>query len=717
MKKIRPKGLPYLSPYHLLKLITLTLTLILTQSILRLSRSNQRPRSSPPTLSSPSSSQVKQRNLVINSPSFNLSNIFPTFSHLSLPFFCPPSSGFTFSPMEGFSGSSFDGVGSTVRKKRSNTFRRPRPDSQSLPDTRDHSPLSSTPPSDDVSKVSSDENTGYDGSSQKKEFSLNQYASRMPSSGRTDGETAPKKIRKDEGAFGEYDIFYGNGSSKGSNDNGRSGSDSKRCSEGVLAPANWKSTNKVKESSELQSRKTDGHIGSGKSGESRNSGQSGVGSDGIGNESKLKKVKLKVGGVTRTIHAKSTSDVASGGGSSSMKSSRSSDVPRPRQRLILQDDSDDDNSPPPEKTNGLQGVPWKDFSRNGLSLGKREDSSKGKMTEDSGKQTDKSEPVRKSKRVPKKRVLDDAFDDGVEDEEIRYLERLKTSKSTTDYGAEYEDDDDGGKKQKRILKVSKSRIVDGEYDEDVEEYGSSRSRKDSKKSRSDRLSEDTDYFEEEEPASDGEHEAKRKKPRKESIDTLMESKKEISLTTRQRALQSGKDVSAGTGASLIEFPNGLPPAPPRKQKEKLSEVEQQLKKAEAAQRRRMQVEKAARESEAEAIRKILGQDSSRKKREDKNKKRRDELAQEKAANAMTLASNTVRWVMSPTGTVVTFPKDLGLPSIFGTKPCSYPPPREKCAGPSCSNTYKYRDSKSNLPLCSLQCYKAIHDNMQSVASC
>lgn len=33
------------------------------------------------------------------------------------------------------------------------------------------------------------------------------------------------------------------------------------------------------------------------------------------------------------------------------------------------------------------------------------------------------------------------------------------------------------------------------------------------------------------------------------------------------------------------------------QKEKLSEVEQQIKKAEAAQRRRMQVEKAAKESE------------------------------------------------------------------------------------------------------------------------
>ncbi|KAJ4844232.1 hypothetical protein Tsubulata_027626 [Turnera subulata] len=64
------------------------------------------------------------------------------------------------------------------------------------------------------------------------------------------------------------------------------------------------------------------------------------------------------------------------------------------------------------------------------------------------------------------------------------------------------------------------------------------------------------------------------------------------------------------------------------QKEKLTEVEQQLKRAEALQRRRMQVEKANRESEAEAIRKILGQDSTRKKREDKIKKRQEELAQQ-----------------------------------------------------------------------------------------
>ena len=40
------------------------------------------------------------------------------------------------------------------------------------------------------------------------------------------------------------------------------------------------------------------------------------------------------------------------------------------------------------------------------------------------------------------------------------------------------------------------------------------------------------------------------------------SKREMTLTTRQRALQSSKDASA-SGANLIEFPNGLPPAPPR----------------------------------------------------------------------------------------------------------------------------------------------------------
>jgi INO80 complex subunit B len=98
----------------------------------------------------------------------------------------------------------------------------------------------------------------------------------------------------------------------------------------------------------------------------------------------------------------------------------------------------------------------------------------------------------------------------------------------------------------------------------MENAASSRSGKDGKKrSRSDRMLEDTDYEDEDESGSDGElDDKKKKKQRKESVDVLMDSKREMTLTTRQRALQSGKDASA-TNSSLIEFPNGLPPAPPR----------------------------------------------------------------------------------------------------------------------------------------------------------
>lgn len=43
---------------------------------------------------------------------------------------------------------------------------------------------------------------------------------------------------------------------------------------------------------------------------------------------------------------------------------------------------------------------------------------------------------------------------------------------------------------------------------------------------------------------------------------------------------------------------------------------------------------------------------------------------------------------------------------------SYPPPREKCVGPNCEKAYKYRDSKSKLPICSLRCYKAIQEKTE-----
>ncbi|PRQ21600.1 putative INO80 complex subunit B-like region, Zinc finger, HIT-type, INO80 complex, subunit Ies2 [Rosa chinensis] len=583
--------------------------------------------------------------------------------------------------MEEFSTPRLD-ISNAVRKKRSQTFRRPRPDSQPSPEIHDQSSLSSR--SDELSKVSSDENAGCDTNSKQKELSLNECMARVSSAG-GNGEKPHIKDRKDRG----FNSFY-------NNEPGRNGISNKRSSEGVLAPANWKNTSTVK----------DGLISESRSAGAANGGHGGSlstrlsGSDGFGNENKVKKVKLKVGGVTQTIQANSAVNGTKEEGSS-MKLSRSSDVSKPRQKQNLLSNSDGNHSPLDRKS-GLKGIPWKDFSRSGINLGKDLDQSTMVRTSgknSSGREGDRSEPVRKSKRVPKRRVLDGEFGDDEEDDEIRYLEKLKTSKVTG--GFREEDDEESSRKHRKLSVVSS-----------IDNGGPSRSGKDlRRKSRPDRVSGDADY-EEEDSLSDGELEGK-KKQKKEAVEPLLDGKREITLTTRQRALQSSKDASSSPGSSLIEFPNGLPPAPPRKQKEKSTEYDQQVKKAEAAQRRRMQIEKANRESEEEAIRKILGQDSSRKKKEDKIKKRQEELAQEKAANALALASSTIRYVMGPTGTTVTFPDDMGFPCLFDPKPRGYPPPREKCAGPSCMNPYKYRDSKSKLPLCSLGCYKAVQEKTQA----
>ena len=200
------------------------------------------------------------------------------------------------------------------------------------------------------------------------------------------------------------------------------------------------------------------------------------------------------------------------------------------------------NHSPSERRGRLHGVPWRDFSQGGFGL-EKEETLTGKMAGKHG-----AESVRKSKRASKKRVHNGDFDDD-EDDEIRYLEKLKTSKA---YAGYRDDGDEPIKKQRKLSSISS-----------VENYGASKHDRDGKKARSDMASEDKDYEEEEESASDGDVEANHKKQRKESIDALMDGKREMTLTTRQRALQSSKDATSARGASLIEFPNGLPPAPPR----------------------------------------------------------------------------------------------------------------------------------------------------------
>lgn len=183
--------------------------------------------------------------------------------------------------MEEFGGNHFIVMSGPVRRRRTHLFRRPRPDSCSY-DENEPSHSSPAPPSDDASKGSSDETISGETNFKRKEFNLNQRV-HVSSSAGTETEESLKNLREDDGGFSAY---YRN------NEHGHGRIINKRSSEGVLGPANWKSTNW-------------------QNGDCQTHGQSVVALDESGNESRVKKVKLKVGGVTHTI---STSNGASEAG-------------------------------------------------------------------------------------------------------------------------------------------------------------------------------------------------------------------------------------------------------------------------------------------------------------------------------------------------------------------------------------------------------------------
>ncbi|KAF8043212.1 hypothetical protein BT93_A1531 [Corymbia citriodora subsp. variegata] len=541
-------------------------------------------------------------------------------------------------------------LGNGARKKRSNASRRPYDEPQPAYNYIDMA--SSTPPPDNFSEASVGKNVDY-GIYAHKEINMKQFASSASCNNVADaGES-------------QYTSTH---SSCGGNEQMRgSATDSNTSGECAFAPANCEVANGAAHQSPPM------------------------------NENKVKKVKLKVGGMTRTIHT--NSDGVSVVGSSPTKYCGPSDIAGPGENATLENVSSGFHSLSSDKASRLRGVPWwKNFSASGFNIGKADSSGS-------------SESVRKSKRVPKRRTFDGG--DGVDDYEI--LGKVNVPRLNAEDNDECDEDYEGGKRRQQKLSEVLKRQYEGPHN--VKSRTNVLSAKEARKSKSARTFEDDDYLGEEELTSDVEPTIKRKKDKTGRLKSLGRSERETTVITRQRALQSGKDTFSGCGSDTVKLPHGLPPAPPKKQKDMLSEVDRQLKKAEAAERRRMQAEKAAMESQAEAIRKILGQDSSRKKREQKIRKRQEEEAEERAAKAMIIKSDTVRWVIGPARTVVTFPEEMGLPSIFDSRTCSYPPPREKCAAPSCMNPYRYRDSKSKLPLCSLNCYRAIQQNPQPLIAC
>ncbi|XP_055831310.1 uncharacterized protein LOC129900376 [Solanum dulcamara] len=586
--------------------------------------------------------------------------------------------------MDDCGGSQHEGLIGTVRKERSQTLQRPRTENLTVPGCHHHSPQTSL--SDNVDSVSSDEYND-DANAGERIYNLNLSISRDSSANRFKGDYSSIKNKEDGGSSATYD-------------NARGGDDTN--------PRHGASVRQL------------GNAG-----------------DDVANDSKLKKLKLEAGGVTRIIQTKNSSD-GSSGSLLSFKSAQPSDASQPLQNLT-QDNSSEDG-PLADKKSVSKGILCEDFPGgtfgasksdmekmpmknvlvlDGLDEDEDEDEDEIHYMEklNLGREITKTRSLSRGLKVDKYEMLEDVGRSGKE------IKRISNPASEyTDYGEEelvsdYEEEEllsDGEAKQtkKKEKQMGESYETPVETKSEIRLTTRQRALLSGKevKTVSNRGSEYPDY-EEEELLSDGEAKRTKKKEKqmKECDETPVETKSKISLTTRQRALLSRRDSSA-TSVNQIGYSYGCPPAPPQKQKEKLSAVEQELKKTKAAQRRRIQHEKAARESEAEAIRKILGQDSNRKKQEEKIKKQQEELAREEAAKE--LAPNTIRTVMGPAGTTVTFSHDMGLPSIFDSKPCSYPPPREKCAGPSCVNPFKYRDSKSNLPLCSLKCYKASHEKMQ-----
>ncbi|KAJ7557161.1 hypothetical protein O6H91_05G114100 [Diphasiastrum complanatum] len=396
-------------------------------------------------------------------------------------------------------------------------------------------------------------------------------------------------------------------------------------------------------------------------------------------EGRPTKLKLKVGGITHTLQTFLPAQKVDSRKGSEVREATKPELKKRRQRLILQGISDDEDidilpaDNPRERSTKQQSSVLKNSS-----LPKKVEDGGACSRSDpvfeqmgSTRHGDRNlsaspsgQPLRKSSRVVKKRVFD------VEEDDAPETEKKRRRRFKGDDDELYEDEDN-----------ENAAISEGEASSDADVNS----------------------------LDDDEHGSRKsfQKMKGQLSQVAAKKKKEASLTARQRALQSCKERDIDPGTSLIEFPDGLPSSIPRKQKAKLTEEETQAKKAEAAMRRKQQIEKAAKDIQASAIQKILCQDSVRKKREDRLQKQREEIAQSKKAAELEVASNSIRWIFGPNGTVVSWSKDVELPTLFKSGPSSYPPPREKCAVPTCNNAYKYRHSKLKLPLCSLECYRIV----------
>jgi hypothetical protein len=68
----------------------------------------------------------------------------------------------------------------------------------------------------------------------------------------------------------------------------------------------------------------------------------------------------------------------------------------------------------------------------------------------------------------------------------------------------------------------------------------------------------------------------------------------------------------------------------------------------------------------------------------------------------------ITYISNSKGNFLYFPDSINIPYEIQQLPKEYPGNRPKCEAPGCTNERLYSCKKTNLSLCSLDCYKKIH---------
>ena len=154
------------------------------------------------------------------------------------------------------------------------------------------------------------------------------------------------------------------------------------------------------------------------------------------------------------------------------------------------------------------------------------------------------------------------------------------------------------------------------------------------------------------------------------------------LTARQRT------ISGLVESELLELPYYDKP-------KELTE-EMRAKKAELALQRRIHNQQQLEKNKAETIKKLLSRQTPAKKKEERNTSRYNPDL------------SYISYVSNHNGITLTYPESAKVDLRASAITESYSPrDKPECAVSLCSATSKYRDPRTRLPYCSLQCYKVI----------